>query len=236
MQTGNKSELTDRVGAQLRREQEKLVEEANRNPIARNPAQKKSARHAVPQFEQPDEIDVGDILIYASKRQNGEVSIDDEFGLFVVKVTEVEPVQELPADKGETDPPRVTFEMVEQEETQSVAVDWDAFYTVPDLMYDSYDAGTLVLFQRTCKRDGEEVITSLLEMGWLAGRFKMVNDGDRPVLVKSVDGNNLTDFRRILFDAFGGKKFVNDVEIKMSLLEIEYSTSRSNVLDDFGSK
>jgi hypothetical protein len=232
VQTGNKKELTDRVGAQLRREQEKLVDEASRNRIAGNPSQKKSARHTVPQFEQVDEIDIGDILIYASKRQNGEVSINDEFGLFVVKVIEVEPAQELPGDKGETDPPKVTFEIEDQDETRIEAVDWDAFYNIPDLQSDSYDAGTLVLFQRTCVRDGDQVITSLLEMGWLAGRFKIGDHGDRPVLVKSVDGNNLTDYRRILFDAFGRKKFVNDVEIKMSLLEIEYSTTRSSVLAD----
>ncbi len=237
VQTGNKKQLTDRVGAELRKEQEKLVEEANRNPIPRNPAQKKSARHAMAEFEQPDDIDVGDILIYASKRQNGEISINDKFGLFVVKVTEVEPTQELRAEKGETDPPKVTFELELEEETQTLSVDWDAFYNIPDRLSDSYDPSTLVLFQRTCNRDSEEVLSSQLEVGWLVGRFKVGDHGDRPVLVKSVDGDNLTDHQHILFDAFGRKKFVNDVEIKMTLLEIEYSTTRSNVLpDDAGSE
>lgn len=223
--SGNKKELKDRVGGYLRREQEKLVEQAAKDPVSRKDSDKKSGRNSVAMLQQAEDIKTGDRLIFASKRQNGQIDTNDEFGLFVVEITNVEKVVERSNDKGETDSPKVTFDLIMEDERETHVVDWDAFYNLAEPKYATYEKHTLVLFLRTYDND---VVGSQLEMGWLGGTFRQKEDND-VVLVKSVDGESIVNESCIFFDAFGGKKFVNDVEIKMALLEIEFSTFRSNI-------
>jgi hypothetical protein len=228
--SGSKTVLKDRVGGYLRREQEKRMEQVAMNPVPRKDDDKKSARNAVFVLQQPESIEIGDTLIFASKKQDGQIDTNDEYGLFVVKVEDVETALERPNDKGETDSPKVSFCLfMEDEEPEPHTVNWNAFYILPERLYEFYDKKTLVLFQRSYENN---VVGSQLEMGWLKGTFRQKDDSDDPVLVNSVDGESMVDQECIFFDAFGGKKFINDVEIKMALLEIEFSTFRSNMPGD----
>jgi hypothetical protein len=232
-QSGSKQALADRVGAELRREQERLVDQAAQDPIQKKEPEKRSARHSVAVLEQPETIEEGDDLIYVSKRQDGQIDHKDEFGMFVVRVKKVVAAAVRSNGKGESDPPTVTFKMCLDDEMEMHTVNWDAFYVIPERQHDYYESKTLVLFRRSfhSKVFQKEIVASQLEMGWLKGYYKYRDDKDDPVLVASVDGECMVEQNYVMFDAFGSKRFVNDVEIKLDLLEIEYSTMRSNLPD-----
>jgi hypothetical protein len=229
LKSGNKKLLVERVYEVLGNDQEAALLDVDKPKGDENRA-RKSARKAVCEFSPVESVKVGDTLLYVSKDQNGKTDKTDMFGLFVVCVTGAP--EDLPAnckDKGELEESQrlVQFGLQRDDVLEPEEAHISHFFSMPsDLLRGTYEKNHLVLFRRTRNRK----LLSQLELGWLASKYD--KHKDKEVHILSYDEEALVAPRDVIFDAFGAaQRTRSDVEVKLILFEIEFSTDRSNAED-----
>ena len=216
--TGNKPELTERIEEALRSQQDLLLKQAGA----------KKAKVQQFEFEKVATFVVGDRVIYVAKELNGELGTTDDFGVHVVTVAKVENGKgKGEAVDGDEEGCVIVFEAIHKGKKRTFEASSNHFYKLPlKPSFPSYEKYHLVLFQRTT--DGrEDMVESLLEVGWLAAPFKF--SAREAVKVDSFDGLDVLLPEYVLFDVFEAKLHNNDVEFKAVLFEIEFSDNKTNI-------
>lgn len=216
---GNKPELADRVEGALRKQQDKLLQDARL---------KKPKNVKVFEFERVSEFIVGSNVIFVSKEMDGSVDTTDEHAMFVVTVTKV--LFTDPGEKGKDEEMMeeervIEFSILENGKSRSEEAPVDRFFQLPAGPLESvYPERHLVLFQRSISVK-KDVFDSLLEVGWLWYPYR--TSSNELVMLDSFDGVDDVPQRNVLFDVFESKIHNNDVEFKATLFEIEFSDNRT---------